>query len=66
MLLAEDEILLVEDDTVGGAQGQVGTGSEEVLFQVLVPDESIVHAFCEVTKTSNNSVIPAGVSITGC
>ena len=66
MLLAEDELLLVEDDPIGGAHGQVGTGSEEVLFQGLVPDKSIVHTFGEISKTSNVSVIPAGVSITGC
>ena len=35
--LAKGEFLRVKDDAVGGAQGKIGTGPEEVLLQGLIP-----------------------------
>merc|ERR1711888_248912 len=65
LLLTKDKFLLVEDDAVGGTQGQVGTGPEEVLLQGLVPEESVIHTFGEVSKPSDDLIVSAGVPISG-
>ena len=66
MILTKGELLLVEDDAVGGAEGQVGAGPEKVLLQGLVPEEGIINTFCDVAKPGNDLVVPAGVSVSRC
>ena len=66
LLLAKDKLLFVEDDAVGGAQGQVGACPEEVLFQGLVPEEGIINTLSEVPEPSDDLIVPVGVPVSRC